>query len=276
MRWSTLTGLGLGAVGVALFAKGMRACDELALTEATVSIPELPAPFDGFRLLHLTDLHFRRRSPRIAEVLALVDQVDPDLVCLTGDYAFTALSLPEVATFFDGLSHRQTVAVYGNADYRPGISTAVREAWARQVPFLANTALCLQRGGASLWVAGVDDPHLGRDSVMTALSVVPPDAPTLLLAHSPEVILRSLDPRVRLILSGHTHGGQICLPNGRALYHNTALPATFAAGRHTVGKATLYVSRGVGATRLPLRFGCPPECTVFTLSRDGEESPGTC
>lgn len=274
MRWQSLTGVGLGIAGAAVLWKGFTNTRRLDLHMEMVSIADLPPLFDGFRILHLTDLHLRQYTSRVEELLATVEEIDPDLVCLTGDYAFTSLSLPDVESFFAGLAQRPAVvATLGNADYRDGITAAVHARWASYFPFLNNSALCLNRGNESLWVAGVDDPHLGRDSLLSAMEMIPRDAPTILLAHSPEVILRPMDPRVRLILCGHTHGGQICLPNGIALYQNTSrLPARFASGRHDFNGATLYISRGIGSTRLPLRYGCLPEITLFTLTRNGYDA----
>jgi len=268
LRWHFWLGMGVGVTAGVLTRIGMRNSRRLTVTQHTVFIPELPEAFDGFRLLQLSDLHLPRRDTMGARLLALVAELAPDAVCLTGDYAFTALSLAEVDTFFSQLaSFPHVFAIYGNADYRPDITNVARQAWTRYFPFLTNTALSLMRGDQALWIAGVDDPHHGQDNLAAAMAPVPIDAPVILLAHSPEIIQRRLDPRIRLILTGHTHGGQICLPNGIALYNNTTLPALFASGRHRVAQADLYVSRGIGSTRLPLRFGCLPEVSVFTLRR---------
>lgn len=268
MRWSSLAGIGLGFVTFTILWKGLRNSQKLDLRHETVTIPDLPTSFDGFRILHLTDIHIKQYSPRGEELLNLIEDIDPDLVCMTGDYVFTSLSLANIESFFFGLAQRPAVVgVLGNADYREGISDEVRVGWSRFFPLLLNSSLCLERQGESLWVVGVDDPHTGRDNVYTAMSLVPEGAPTILLAHSPEVILRPLDPRLRLILCGHTHGGQICLPSGKALYHNTSLPSKFSSGLHDVNGVPMYISRGIGSTRLPIRFGCLPEITLFTLIR---------
>lgn len=268
MRWNSLLGFGVGAAIVALILRGVANSKKLELVQETIILPDLPEPFDGFRILHLTDLHLPRHSQRATELLAIAEATEPDLICLGGDYAYTALSMPEVDAFLQEIHARwPAVAIYGNADYRPDIRNVHRAHWAEIVPFLENSALCLERQGACLWVVGVGDPHKGRDSLLTAITMVPPDAPVILLAHSPDIILRSLDPRIRLVLSGHTHGGQICLPNGKALYSNTKVSRLFASGRHDVDGTILYVSRGIGSTRLPIRYGCLPEVTVFTLKR---------
>ncbi len=270
-RRSVLLGFGLGvACGVLTALRGAANARRLTLTRHTVVIPELPAPFAGFRILHLTDLHLRRGSDAATRLLACIDAEQPDLLCLTGDYLFTALSGGEARAFFQAIAGYPVLATLGNADYREGVTAEERAAWMRHVPFLINAAASISRGGAQLWFAGVDDPHLRRDDLAAALRDVPADAPVILLAHSPDIVRQPLDPRIRLIMSGHTHGGQICLPGGIALYDNIRADRQYASGRHQVGRATLYVSRGIGATRIPARFGCLPEVTVFTLMPRGE------
>ena len=272
MQWKSWAGIGVGLLSAALLWKGYRNTEALQVTDETVLLPDLPPAFEGFRILQLSDLHLRRQSSRGRQVLDLVETIDPDLVCLTGDYEFTSISLPDVDMFLQTLASRRTaVGVLGNADHRIGISEEDRARWGRFLPFLNNRALRLPLGDAALWIAGVDDPHTGYDRLPSAMAEVPDGAPTILLAHSPEIILRPLDPRIRLILCGHTHGGQICLPDGTAIYHNSPLPRQFSSGRHQLNGATLYVSRGIGSTRLPLRFGCLPEITVFTLMRASSE-----
>ena len=271
MHWNKIIGLGLGLVGLAIVAKGYLNSRRLELCEDTVVIPELPEAFDGFRLLFLTDLHFHPSTPRIAQILTCIDKLQPNLVCLGGDYTTGAHSLASVDEFFHCLGSRASaVGIYGNTDYRLDIPRKARKNWAEVIPFLNNSAMPITRDGQTLWVAGVNDPHLGLARPALALREVPPDAPVILLAHSPEIIRHPLDPRIRLVLCGHTHGGQICLPGGRALYNNMSLPMAFASGRHQLEHAVLYVSRGLGSTRVPLRFNCLPEITLFTLTRQRE------
>ena len=269
MRWESLIGFGLGLAGALTIARGVANSKQLVVVRETVYIPDLPPAFEGFRLLHLTDVHLSRHHDRTDELLEHLAQVTPDLVCLGGDYVFTALSLSVVERFLTAVSARYpTIGILGNADYRPDIGPDIKRRWANIFPLLINASHCVQRQADSLWFAGVNDPHKGFDDLPAALAAVPPVVPVILLAHSPDVILRPLDPRIRLILTGHTHGGQICLPGGKALYHNTHLTAKYAAGRHEIHGATLYVSRGIGSTRLPLRYHCVPEITVFTLTRN--------
>ncbi len=271
MRWEPFAVTALGAALAALLARGVANTRCLLVTRETVVIPDLPAAFDGFTLLQLTDLHLRAGSRWPARLLALVEEMRPDLVSLTGDYIIRRATLPELRVLLAAIAdHAPVFAVFGNADYRePLLSATQRDELTRIVPFLRNAARALERYGQSLWFAGVEDPHDGFADLPAAMRDVPPDAPVILLAHSPEIIAAGLDPRIRLILSGHPHGGQICLPGGGAPYTNMRLPRRFVAGRHAVDGAVLYVSRGIGSTRLPLRFNCPPEATLFTLTRNG-------
>jgi len=147
---------------------------------------------------------------------------------------------------------------------------------------LVNRAVSVSERGGRFWIAGVDDSHTERDNLAAALKEVPQGEPVLLLAHSPAIIKRRGAERASVIFSGHTHGGQICLPGGRPLYIHTPLPLRYGSGLHRLGngRTLLIVSRGVGQTRLPLRLWCPPEMTLWRVegiagakeeaSRDGE------
>lgn len=271
MRWEPFAVTALGAALAALLARGNANTRRLQVTRETVAVPGLLAAFEGCTLLHLTDLHLRAGSRWPERLLALIAETRPDIICLTGDYITRNVSLSELHALLAAIAETAPAfAVFGNADYREQLlTTAQRDALTRIVPFLRNAARPLERDGQQLWFAGVEDPHDGFADLPAALADVPPDAPVILLAHSPEIIAGALDPRIRLILSGHTHGGQICLPGGGAPYTNMRLPRRYVAGRHQLDGATLYVSRGIGSTRMPIRFNCLPEATVFTLTANG-------
>jgi len=270
LNWEKITGIALGLISLVIIARGYMNSRNSALCEETVVIPELPDVFEGFRLLFITDLHLRENSTRVAQILTTIDELQPDLVCLGGDYTLGGEALSSVDDLFNSLSScPSVVGIYGNTDYRLKISREARKQWAKQISFLKNSAMPITRDGQTLWIAGVNDPHIGFDNLTLALREVPSGAPVVLLAHSPEIIRRSLDPRIRLLLCGHTHGGQICLPGGKAIYSNMSLPLKFASGRHQLEHAILYVSRGLGSSRIPLRFNCLPEITLFTLTNKG-------
>ncbi len=256
--------LAAGAAGAAALWQGLKNSKQLELSDLEINLPGLPSQFDGFKLLFITDTHLRQNTSKIDLILQKCDEAQPDLICLGGDYCFTSMSSDSAIRLFDSLSSRcRTVGILGNADYR--INEDIRKSWAKHIKLLVNHSLCLQRNGKELWITGVDDPHHERDILPVALAPVPEDASVILLAHSPEIINRPIDKRVKLILTGHTHGGQICMPDGKAIYNNISLPAEFSSGLHEMNDVKLYISRGVGSTRLPIRFACPPELTLITL-----------
>ncbi|HOS44134.1 MAG TPA: metallophosphoesterase, partial [Armatimonadota bacterium] len=237
MRWAPVAAMTLGAVAVGLIARGIANTQQLSVTRETIVIPDLPTAFDGFTLLHLTDLHLRTASRWPARLLALARDLQPDCVCLTGDYIMQRGAYPRLVSLLGELATavENVVAVFGNADYREALLTqAQRRELARIIPFLQNAPAAIARDGQRLWFAGVEDPHDGYAELDAALALAPPDVPIILLAHSPEIIRDTLDPHIRLILSGHTHGGQICLPGGYAPYTNIRLPQRYVAGRHQV------------------------------------------
>ncbi len=265
--------LALLAVGLGLlFRWGVVQARRLSLSRGELKLPGWPKEAGGLRVLHLTDLHFRPHSDLGDRVLHLAAQAQPDLVLITGDLLFPGEQGQAEALEFlrEIASGRPTFLVPGNKDYLKGKRPPC-EQWATTgAEVLCNRAVSLHHKEQRFWIAGVEDPHSGRDDLAAALDQIPPGEPIILLAHSPEIVLRDGMERAAIIFAGHTHGGQICLPGGKALYTHTTAPRRYASGVHAVGdgKTWLVVSRGVGVTRLPLRLWCPPEMTVWTLAAD--------
>ena len=131
---------------------------------------------------------------------------------------------------------------------------------------LLNESTWIERGGQRLWIAGIDDPHFYKThDIERAGSEIPSGACAVLLSHSPETHAQAAEAGFQLQLSGHTHGGQICLPGGRALVVPCNVPKKFHAGRWTHGRLQGYTSRGTGACGVAARWNCPPEITLHTL-----------
>lgn len=229
-----------------------------------------------FRLVHLTDFHLRGWGPLIEGAVERVRALQPDAVALTGDYVDDDAGVAWVARLAKRLRAVAPVfAVLGDNDFdsdgrRRRLTAALTSGGAR---VLRNEAvLAASRNGATLRIVGVDDPHTGRARLSAALEAAerlrgadagePP--PCVVLAHSPE-IARQADDRVRLYLTGHTHGGQICLPGGIALTANTRGVPRYASGKYALGRGLLYVNRGVGTARIHVRVFCPPEIACFDL-----------
>lgn len=240
------------------------------LHEYSLKFPGLPHAFDGYRILHLSDFHFRNRLGFIDVVRRLIDGIDHDLCVMTGDFLYcngapkfpvtNALRqiIPRIKAK-DGI-----LAVLGNndtgefvADFKPlGIN------------MLVNENQSISRGRDSIWIAGVDDPHDYRcDSLRAALDGIPAGAFTILLAHSPEIARSAARCGVDLYLCGHTHGGQIRFPRVGPIYRNSRAPYRMTQSHWRVGEMQGYTTTGLGTSTLPVRYNCIPEAVLFTLTK---------
>lgn len=251
----------------------------LEVTRTRVPVRGLPRQLEGLRIALLTDLHAGQGSSlRVAErACRLAMRERPDLIALTGDLA------ADNAPGFDHVLHAMRCleaplgihAVPGNHDYAVGIHKwhgAVRSR--PQIRDLTNSAVTLDVSGARLCVAGVDDRSCGDPS----LGALPPPERrdvTILLAHDPdqaERSRRSYDD-VDLILSGHTHGGQVRLPLVGSLINPARRDDLYEDGLRRRPWTQVYVSRGIGTVHLPVRFLCRPEVAILVLTRDSAAPP---
>jgi predicted MPP superfamily phosphohydrolase len=234
-----------------------------------VPIPGLAPAFDGYRLGHLSDLHIgglwsRAQAGRwIRRLRAL----DVDLVALTGDYVTQGTAFHEdIAAVLAEMRGRDgAVAVMGNHDYFGDGEQLVTLLRARGVTVLRNERLVLHRGGDALDLAGIDDTWTRRDDVTRALEGHDRAKPLVALAHDPRLFTELARGGATLVLSGHTHWGQIAVPFLATRYNISRLSYRHHAGLYRVGAAVLYVSPGLGTTGPPLRLGAPPEITVLRL-----------
>ncbi|HZU07903.1 MAG TPA: metallophosphoesterase [Chloroflexota bacterium] len=256
---------GLGVLAYAALVEPRR----LQVVHRRVPVRGLPPALAGLRVLHLSDLHIGALHCGSAHVRAAAS-VPADLVAVTGDLVQGTRAIPYCADLLGALQAPLGVyVVLGNHDYSyPGCAVdteaLVAALRARGIRVLRNTAAPVQRGGATLWLAGVDDPHRRRHDVAAALASVPDAACVVLLAHSPDV-LRDVPPgRVALALVGHTHGGQVRLPGLPALVTNTRLRLAEPHGLQWVCGTLVHLHAGLGNI-IPLRFGIRPEAVVLEL-----------
>lgn len=257
-----------------LWRRGVRNAASPILTHHEFSFEHLPPALEGFRVLHLSDLHFNGQ-PTFAEAVArTIAPVEADLCVFTGDYPL--YNRAERVWVYEGLdailgavhARHGVIAILGNND----ASVFVEPFRQRHIRLLVNEALALRIGDADLWVAGVDDPRDFRcDSIAEAMRGVPSEAFTILLAHSPEIIPEAAQHHIDLYLCGHTHGGQIRLPLLGAPFLNTRSPRQYGRGAWRFGGMQGYTSSGIGATAVPVRFNCPPEATLITLRGKGRQ-----
>jgi uncharacterized protein len=241
----------------------------IAVTEQRIWLNGLPEAFRGFRILQLSDIHhslFVSRD-RVAEVVMLSNRLKPDLVALTGDFVtYSRASIEPVAEILGGLrASAGVVAVLGNHDFRVGAEVIERALIRRRIRVLRNRHFRLQEGGETLHVAGVDDYRYGAD-LQKALRGVPAGAPTVLLAHNPRLVDTAASHGVGLMLSGHTHGGQVNVPLLGTVYGRSPEQLRYKIGWDRLGDTQIYVSRGIGTIVLPWRFRCPSEIACLELA----------
>jgi predicted MPP superfamily phosphohydrolase len=247
----------------------------VALVELEVTLPRLPWELDGIEVLQLSDLHFRQR-PRLQEcLLALASRSAPDLVVITGDLIDREADMDACLAFLAELHDRTrapVVTVPGNWEHRIFPTKAGIAKWYERVrgegraTVLVNESVCLRRGDGSLWLVGTDDPYFGHADLAASFDGVPDDACALVLTHAPEAFEELARwKQARLVLAGHTHGGQVCLPLVGPLRVPSRYGTRFAHGLFRIGGALFYVNEGIGTSHMPVRFLCPPELTSITI-----------
>jgi len=236
----------------------------------TFEFPNLPLSFDGFRILHLSDIHADALAGLAETICDQVSQLEVDLCVLTGDYRFEVhgpchnvyYNMEKILQSIR--SERGMVGILGNHDFAEEAVALERMG----VKMLINHSLELTQGNESLWVVGLDDPHYyGCDDLPGALRGVPDDAFKLLLVHTPEIIKEAAAAGVDLYLCGHTHGGQICLPLIGPLLTNANCARKYTRGAWQFQNVKGYTNVGVGSSGVPVRFHCPPEIAVIELRR---------
>jgi len=240
----------------------------LSITAQRIWLSDLSEGFRGFRILQLSDIHHSLfvSLDQVAAVVELSNRLKPDLVALTGDFvSYSRSSIEPVAEILGGLRARGgVVAVLGNHDFRVGADAVERALRRRRIQVLRNRHRLLQRRGATLYLAGVDDYGYGAD-LGEAMRGIPEDAPTILLAHNPRLVTAAACRGIGLVLSGHTHGGQVNLPLLGTVYGRSPEQMRFKMGWDRLGGTQIYVSRGIGTIVLPLRWRCPAEVPLLEL-----------
>ncbi|HEY0386395.1 MAG TPA: metallophosphoesterase [Pyrinomonadaceae bacterium] len=240
------------------------------LSTTDIFIRDLPAAFDGFRIAQISDVHHSRlvSIEEVRRVVALAQGAKPDLIALTGDYTTTYRRYIEpCAEALGALSAPEGVwAVLGNHDHYTDPQLTTRALARAHISVLNNANTLIRRGSDAVQLVGIDDWDWNGTDWPRAFYGVDQKRPTILLSHQPRVFDLVETEQVSLVLSGHTHGGQVSLPFIGA-------PARFSKqlkylrGLYEHDGAQLYVSRGTGVIGLPFRFGVPPEIAILRLRR---------
>jgi len=251
-----------------LYWRGRRNAGDVILRRNVIAFPGLPPAFHGFTILHLSDLHVDASGSALQRVLQLVDDLHYDICCLTGDYraATTGSCEPALHLMENLIAHvkQPLFAVPGNHDSLMMIHGLEKLG----IRMLLNESVAVQRSEDRIFLAGIDDPHFFRTGDITrAAARIPAGEFSLLLSHTPEVYELAERAGFELMLSGHTHGGQICLPGSIPVILDAELPHGFGAGAWRHGAMHGYTSTGAGTSIVPVRFNCPPEITLHELQR---------
>ncbi|RCW73572.1 hypothetical protein DET61_102290 [Marinobacter nauticus] len=241
---------------------------KLTTEHNTFVLPDLPSAFEGFRILHLTDLHVDMDEANLQAVIRQIAPLDYDLCVLTGDYRQRTWGPVDDA--LDGMA-RLRQAIHGDAYAVLGNHDSVRMVPALEdmgYRLLMNEMVPLERGDSRLYLAGVDDAHYYKvHNLHRAGDDIPAGGISLLLSHTPEIWREAAHAGYDLFLCGHTHGGQICLPGGIPLTLDSDCPRRLGRGLWQVNGMQGYTSPGAGTSVLNVRLNCPPEVTIHTLTR---------
>ena len=236
-----------------------------------VTIPGLPAAFDGYTIAHLSDLHIGGLMPAASAMrwVRAANERSPDLCVVTGDVVTNGTAFhPDIARVLGALRARDgTVLSMGNHDYFGDGEPLITLVRAAGVTVMRNEGRALERAGESVYLAAIDDTWTRRADMDKALSDRPAGMKTILLAHDPDQWDGARDRDVSLTLSGHTHGGQVAVPFLARWLTLSRFAHAYSLGKFVQGDRTLYVHPGLGTTGPPIRLGVAPAVVILRLRR---------
>jgi len=239
----------------------------LTVEHKSIQLNRLPKAFDGFRIVQLSDVHHGPFSDReqIERAVETANRLQPDLIALTGDYISKERHYAApCAEMLGKLKARHGVyAVLGNHDHWTDAALITDLFRAEGITVLINEGMHFELNGSAFWLAGVDDTMVGLEDLSLALAGAREDEMKLLLAHNPIILRRAVRASVDLVLSGHTHGGQVAIRGERSASGRPR--RRLLKGLWRQGNTQIYVNRGLGTVVLPVRYGCPPEVSLLEL-----------
>jgi uncharacterized protein len=251
---------------VGLYRRGRRNAERVEVRTNAVRSTKLPEAFDGFTILQISDMHVEISDGAMDRVIKLLPELTYDICVLTGDFRAktygpfdaTLAGVARVRSHINGPLY----GVLGNHD----TVQMVRGLEAMEIRMLLNESETITRGDQCIYLAGIDDAHYHRvDNIEKVASPIPEYAFSVLLSHTPEIYRQAAHAGFDLLLSGHTHGGQICLPGSIPITLDSVLPRRMGAGAWQYHEMAGYTSVGVGSCVVPVRFNCPPTITLHRL-----------
>jgi hypothetical protein len=258
-----LSGLLISGYGILIRRRWFR------VVERDVVVPGLDPRLDGLRVAHLSDLHIGTMAPRSWGLrwAKAANAAKPDLAVVTGDMVTSGTDFHEdVAEVVGAL--RGTLGVYasmGNHDYFGEGEPLISHLKARGVRVLRNEGTAIEHKGAKLWLAAIDDTWTRRDDVTRAMAACPEGVASVLLAHDPNRFDDAAAAGANLVLSGHTHGGQIGVPFLYRWANLASFSYPYSIGFYRKETSVIYVHPGLGTTGPPMRLGLAPEVTILIL-----------
>lgn len=252
--------------------EALEEANTIIVEHVSVRLSRLPREFDGFRIVQLSDIHHSKFTglEHINRAFRIANELEPDMIALTGDYvSHEDRYVPPVADAMGKLRARHGVyAVMGNHDHWTNGDLVSDMLKSEGIRVLNNEGFRFELDGASIWLAGVDDLLAGLTDLPAALKGSHKKEMKLLLAHNPSIIRMAQPAGVDLMLSGHTHGGQIRLRDANESSIFPRRRRRLSSGLHRRGNTQIYITRGIGTVVLPVRYGCPPEVSVIELKSE--------
>jgi predicted MPP superfamily phosphohydrolase len=252
-----------------------RSGERFAVNDERIWLDALPGAFHGLRIVQISDIHHGLFLPKewLSQAVRQANRLKPDIIALTGDFVtYSKRNIRPAAELLGRLRARYGVyAVLGNHDFRVDPAAVTAALRGQGIDVLRNRHVSLRFGGETLYLAGVDDYGYGAD-LRGAMRGVPRGAATVLLAHNPRVIHLASRNNVSLVLSGHTHGGQVNLPLLGTVYGRSPERLRYKIGWDRMGMTQIYVSRGIGTIVLPWRLRCPAEITHLELLQGASDA----
>jgi predicted MPP superfamily phosphohydrolase len=249
-----------------LYNRGQNNTLDIQVRHHDLALSGLPKTFEGYRILHISDLHVDRNIPATDALIRKIRDIDYDLCVLTGDYRGKTFG-PYDAALNEMRRVRQQLgdtvyAVLGNHD----TIQMVPELEDMGIQLLLNESTVIERGGEQIFLAGIDDAHYYRvDNIEKAAHDIPEDGFSILLSHTPEIYKQAAHAAFKLTLCGHTHGGQICLPGGIPVTLDSRCPRHMGSGPWQYQDMVGYTTVGAGTSVVSVRLNCPPEVVVHQL-----------
>lgn len=240
--------------------------NSLVIEEVRIELKRLPKNLDNFKIVHLSDIH---HSPftdlqHIKNAVEIANDLEPDMFVLTGDFvSHESEYIAPMAEVLGGLESEFGIhACLGNHDHWTDADLVTQMLRGEGVNVLVNEGFRFTARDASFWLCGVDDHMAGKTDIPAALKGSFPDEMKLLLAHNPVIIRQAARQRVDLMLSGHTHGGQVKI---REKQKKILARRRLTSGLHQRRQTQIYITRGIGTVVLPVRYQCPPEISLIEL-----------